>query len=333
MAHLKKYTRAATGHLFAHYERKMDEKGEYIKFGNQDINTEKTHLNYNLAPEQNQTDHLQKRLSEVHCMKRADVNVMCSWVITAPKDLPENMMKPFFESTYRFLVKQYGEENVLSSYVHMDETTPHMHFSFIPVTYDQKKERYKVSAKDVISKNHLKGFHKALEHHLSNELGFDVQILNEATKEGNKTINELKRETALQELEELTAKIEKAREIGFNIKHIDEIPVKVKGLKEKTVTMSMDDYEDLCKTYKTNMVNFLEHQTLIEQRDYYQDEAERLKNQLKDVHNRWFDGKSKNRDLERENAKMSAYIKSTNQEASYENFNNRILQQQQKRGR
>lgn len=50
MANAQKYTRAACGHLAAHYERKKDEKGEYIKFGNQDIDPQKTHLNYNLAP-------------------------------------------------------------------------------------------------------------------------------------------------------------------------------------------------------------------------------------------------------------------------------------------
>lgn len=50
MANAQKYTRAACGHLAAHYERRKDEKGEYIKFGNQDIDPQKTHLNYNLAP-------------------------------------------------------------------------------------------------------------------------------------------------------------------------------------------------------------------------------------------------------------------------------------------
>lgn len=47
MAHFAKYTAAAAGHLSKHYERAKDEKGEYIKFGNQDIDPQKTHLNYN----------------------------------------------------------------------------------------------------------------------------------------------------------------------------------------------------------------------------------------------------------------------------------------------
>ena len=30
MANARKYTRAACGHLAAHYERRKDEKGEYV---------------------------------------------------------------------------------------------------------------------------------------------------------------------------------------------------------------------------------------------------------------------------------------------------------------
>ena len=34
MAHVAKYTRGAVGHLFKHFERAKDEKGDYIKFSN-----------------------------------------------------------------------------------------------------------------------------------------------------------------------------------------------------------------------------------------------------------------------------------------------------------
>lgn len=44
MANAQKYTRAACGHLAAHYERRKDEKGEYVKFGNQDIDPQKNPL-------------------------------------------------------------------------------------------------------------------------------------------------------------------------------------------------------------------------------------------------------------------------------------------------
>ena len=43
MAHVSKYVRAATGGLFAHYERKQDKTGNYIKLQNQEIDFSKTH--------------------------------------------------------------------------------------------------------------------------------------------------------------------------------------------------------------------------------------------------------------------------------------------------
>ena len=142
MANCKKATRGAMGHLMKHYERAKDENGEYIKFGNLQIDSSKSDLNYNLAPHRdNQLDFMQKRLKEVHVLKRKDVNVMCSWVVTAPKELPEEHHREFFECTYEFLKQRYNptENNIISAYVHLDEATPHMHFAFIPVVHDKKK--------------------------------------------------------------------------------------------------------------------------------------------------------------------------------------------------
>ena len=74
MAHVAKYSKGALGHMFAHYERAKDKDGEYIKFGNEDIDTNKSYLNYNLAPNHNmrQGKFLKKRCSEVKCLNRKD---------------------------------------------------------------------------------------------------------------------------------------------------------------------------------------------------------------------------------------------------------------------
>ena len=61
---------------------------------------------------------------------------------TAPKligiSYTDEQIKQFFELSYKFLSERYGEQNVISAYVHMDETTPHMHFLFIPIVDDKK---------------------------------------------------------------------------------------------------------------------------------------------------------------------------------------------------
>ena len=76
-----------------------------------------------------------------------------------------------------------------------------MHFSFVPVIYDAKKDVLKVSAKQKISKSDLKSFHGDLQNHLD-KVAIKCNILNEATRNGNKSIEELKRKTAIKEINE-----------------------------------------------------------------------------------------------------------------------------------
>lgn len=204
MAHVQKNNRTATGHLFDHYARNSEEeKYKYIYRKNDSIDPNRTHLNYNLVKSPGtQEERLNKRLSEIKVQKRKDINVMCSWVVTAPKDLQTTQLNDFFKETYNFLVNRYGgEKNVISAYVHMDETTPHLHFAFVPVAIDKKKNIEKLCAKEVINKRDLQTFHDDLQKHLNQERIF-CSILNEATKQGNKSIKELKRDTAIEKMHE-----------------------------------------------------------------------------------------------------------------------------------
>lgn len=207
--HVAKYNKSATGHMCAHYERRKDDRGEYIKFGNQNIDLSRTHLNYNLAPEHDQIEFIHQRTSEVKCQKRADVNVMCDWVVTAPEGLDRGHLKEFFKASYDFFEKRYGRENVISAYVHMDETTPHMHFAFVPVVFDKKRELYKVSAKQLLTKTELKRMHPDLTRHLKEEYswGSNLKILNGATINGNRTVAEMNCE---KDIEFFTQKVAKA---------------------------------------------------------------------------------------------------------------------------
>lgn len=196
MAHCMKHTKASCGHMFAHFDR----KAEHIS--NENVDRTRSHLNYNLAAHQQmeQGEFVRQRCSEVRCQNRKDVNVMVSWIVTAPKDLPQQAEPAFFQAAYDFLENRYGRSNVVSAYVHMDEVTPHMHFAFVPVTQDRKRGDYKVSAKEVITRRDLQTFHSDLSKYLEQQLGFPVNVLNEATKEGNRSIEQLKRQSATEQI-------------------------------------------------------------------------------------------------------------------------------------
>lgn len=184
MANVRKFTRGAIGHMCAHFERKQQynketKQMEYVRFGNQEIDTSRSHLNYNLAPERkSQSEFIKQRCGEVYCHGRKDVNVLCSWVVTAPKDLDPAEHDKFFRSSYQFLEDRYGKDNVVSAYVHKDESgQPHMHFAWVPVAFDVKRQRQTVSAKMVIARKELQEFHPALQKHLEAELGHPVSVL------------------------------------------------------------------------------------------------------------------------------------------------------------
>lgn len=209
MAHVQKFTAGSADRIIGHCEREKSDCGDFLKYRTtSDIEISKTHLNMPLHFDDklNAHERLKKRLSEVHVFKRKDVNVMCDWVITYPQELSQDKerLKKFFGASVLFLMERYGKENVVSCNIHMDESQPHMHFCFVPVVFDSKKGYYKVSAKEVLTRHDLNTFHTDLEEYLYENIGIDKGLIHSGvTKEqkGNKTVKELKQETAKAENE------------------------------------------------------------------------------------------------------------------------------------
>ena len=54
-------------------------------------------------------------------------------------------IRAFFEDALDFIEKHQSKETIISAVVHMDEKTPHMHLSFVPLTEDKR-----LSAKDIV---------------------------------------------------------------------------------------------------------------------------------------------------------------------------------------
>lgn len=202
MANLKKFTRAQIGAMLAHYNRSRED-GSRVRHGNESIDPTKTDLNYNLHDRGDSlTDRqfIEHRTTALGALKRKDVNVMATWVLTLPEGLKtasEATQRRFFEEAYAFMLKRYGAENIVSAQVHMDETSPHLHFAFIPVVYDRNKKIFKVSAKEALDRGELRRFHPDLSEYMRKAFGRDVGILTnygvgKNDKPHTKTIAELK---------------------------------------------------------------------------------------------------------------------------------------------
>lgn len=212
MARIEKYTLGAMGNMLAHYDRSKASSTSKI-------NPDYTYLNYNMASSDqplSQLNFIHKRLSEIKVLKRADVNIFCTWLVTAPRELKSDEYNLFFQESYDFLCNRYGKENVISAYVHMDETQPHVHFAFIPVTIDKKKNIPKLSAKEVVTRTELKSFHKDLSEYMKKVFKRDIGILNGNTDGGNLTISELRQRSENALLLDKTILKEKADELQHN---------------------------------------------------------------------------------------------------------------------
>ena len=283
MASLCKATKGASGNLFDHYERK-----ENIKFKNQDIDKTRSYLNYNLAPNKNlsQREILNKRLSEVKVLKRNDVNVTCNWVITLPKTIKENSEeeKLFFQESYNFLKNRCGEKNIISSYVHKDEVTSHMHFCFIPIILDKKKNIEKVSAFELITKKELNSFHKDLNKYMNNIFKKDIGILNGATTNGNKTVLEMKNEQLEKELNKISDKTKKYNTTLEKIKNLEIkdtlIGNAVKGISSNEIVELINEVSQSLKRKKELNIVINEIKKLLEKNEKLQTENEKLKEDI-----------------------------------------------------
>ena len=198
MAHVEKYTAADVTGIFIHYDRSPGHS-----LSNKDIDTSRTYLNYNLAANDqpmSQKKFLKKRLSEIKTNGRKTQNVIFDWVITQPPEVKEEDSRKFFNAAYSFLCDRYGRKNTVSAYVHMDEVgnTPHMHFCSVPVEVLEDGTE-KLNAKAVINRTELQKFHKDLQTAMDQAMGYHIGITTGITKAqgGNKTIQELKDETAM----------------------------------------------------------------------------------------------------------------------------------------
>lgn len=188
MAQLKKFKKEALGHVCAHIERSVA-PGHY---GNPSIDQARLDEDLiNLAPEREggQIAYIKQQVNEIMGVRtlRKDAVRMCCWVITVPKDLPKEKEPMFFQSAYNFLVDRYGAKSgmgeacVVSSYIHRSESTPHMHFAFLPVINRNGEQTF--CAKEVITRADLSTFHRDLADYMDTQgICKKSDILNGNTK-------------------------------------------------------------------------------------------------------------------------------------------------------
>ena len=133
-----KYKGPEISKIEAHNERTKDHYDS-----NKDIDMSRTHLNFHLVtPERKYRAEAERQIAEAGCRTRSDsVRVVEALFTASPeffKGKKRSEIKAFFEEALVFMKKHQSEETIISAVVHMDEKTPHMHLSFVPLTADKR---------------------------------------------------------------------------------------------------------------------------------------------------------------------------------------------------
>lgn len=252
---------------------------------NTDIDRSRTNLNYDLhnGANINYNHKVKNIIKEGYKGSRAirkDAVVMTGTLISSDKEffnkLSSHEQKDFFKNAYDKLKDIYGEKNIVSAVVHMDEHTPHMHLCSVPLAEG------KLSAKTLFNREGLRVLQEELPKYLKSK-GFDIkrgesserkhvdtieykkQQAKDLEKEIDKSINTLK--TDLEALQDTKTSL-------WELEHLET----KKSLIGAKITFPEGDFNKIIDMAKKGVLNSDEISKL-------KDENTRLKDDVSDYRN------------------------------------------------
>lgn len=175
MAHIIKCKLANAG-LGYHFDRSSDHHS------NGNIDPARSARNYVLRPAFRPADwssaplrrNVEARISEaLHGRKpRKDAVAFFVLTVTAPANLRPGDEEEFFAAVCGYAGNEFGAYNLMPGYVHMDETTPHIHLPVVPVTPDGR-----LCYGDVVPRETYRRMHADLGAHVDRSLGYHVDVM------------------------------------------------------------------------------------------------------------------------------------------------------------
>ena len=291
-----KYKASQVNNVYRHNERKNQ------NYGNKDIDINKSNLNYHFkAPEEISYEKEFYRLREKNNLKgnlrlegSKQSNIMCEFLITSDNDffnnIGEDETKRFFKTAYDFTCKKCGEKNIISAVVHMDETTPHMHLTYIPVVKGFKKG---VEVDKINASEFWKGFNSYGKlqdefYDYVNEMGFNLERGESKKDRKHLSVEEYKIETKLQELEnDIASRKEESNTLNFQIESKQTV---LNNLNQGNDFLDENiKYENEGFNIKMDHFEFRKFQTQIASIKKVKKENEELKNENSIMHDKCSD--------------------------------------------
>lgn len=291
-----KYKASQVNNISRHNERKNQ------NYENKDIDINKSNLNYHFkAPKEISYEKEFYRLREENNLKgnlrltgNKQSNIMCEFMITSDNDffksIGETETKRYFETAYKFAKNKCGEQNIISAVVHMDETTPHMHLTYIPVVKGLKKgeEVLKINASEFWKGFNSYGKLQDEFYDYVNEMGFNLERGETKKDREHLSVEEYKIETKLQELDnDISSRKEEFNDLDFKIESGKTV---LSNLKQGNDYLDEDiKYKRDGFDIKMDSFEFRKFQTQIASIKKVKKENEDLKNENSIVHKKCSD--------------------------------------------
>ena len=254
-------------HCYLHMDRTYNKDGKY--HGTSSIHPERSGLNFNVSRNNRHRSEQMEYIKETIKPKRTiKKNAVISF--TTIVDLPEpyfercqknyGEIERYFKDIYESLKEYYEveEEDVVSAWVHMDETTPHMHFIATPIV--REEERIRLSFDDKVPYKQYCRLHTEIEKKMRERGWEDIELINGKTRNGNKSLAELKKETMLSNDNEIKEKKEELIEIKNEVegRKKELLEVRTKVYEEKKEIQEIDkEYLGICQKHKKEIIKLL----------------------------------------------------------------------------
>ncbi len=251
VCHMEKYHKQDVAPI-----ERENERDENYKSDNPQIDKERTKGNYRLTSHfgKTYTEFINERIQTLGLSPRKDAVVMNSFVVGSDKvffdGLSDMRRYMFFSNCAEFFAERYGEENIISAVVHMDETTPDMHLNLVPITKDGR-----LCSKELFDKTQL----RLLQTDFYNAVGKKYGL--ERGKEGSQAKHlstaEFKAKKIIEQAEAIRQENQVYADALAEAKSVD-IPRKRGKLQEQVVALTAEN-KDLTKRLDRSMVETLEY--------------------------------------------------------------------------
>ena len=243
-------------YIFEHCDRSYD-----AYHGTSDIDPTKTYLNFNVSENnRHRGDQLLYIKDQTKKNVRADSVSAFALALTLPKPYfghrdDMDFLHHFFGDAYICIRDFFNlkDSDVASSWVHMDETTPHMHFLGTPLVRDERGTRLYYDG--CIPREKYKTYHPVIEDMMREKGWSDIELLNGATRNGNLTVNQLKAKSLAEKNKLVEAEIlQRQRELQRLNTDIENL-MKLQKSQKKTYSDSL--ISDFYARYGMEILSFL----------------------------------------------------------------------------